>query len=139
MRIGDLDASTAAQQGPFDVVTDDANVVLGKQQVATAFSMSAMRADMNYIAAVTDAQFEALSGEVAGARQQLLVQPQHRHAPGRTALFYRDYRARGDAGPSLGRNQRKQRRRLAQRTRERRFRVLIGTEAKWPLEGRFAR
>ena len=72
--IGDLDASTAAQEGPVDVVTVDANGVLGKQQVATAASVAAVRADMGYIAAVTDAQFQALSSDVAalGGRVNVL-------------------------------------------------------------------
>ena len=64
--IGDLDASTAAQVGPVDVVTVDANGTLGRQQVASAGSVENVRTAMNALAMVSDAQFDALSTRVAG-------------------------------------------------------------------------
>ncbi len=64
VRIGDIDASTAAQQGPVDAVTVDANGVLGKQQVATAASVDNVRVALNSVAQVSTAQFDALSGRV---------------------------------------------------------------------------
>ncbi len=63
--IADLDASTAAQSGPVDVVTVDANGTLGRQDVASAAWVEAIHTSMESIAAVTDAQFDALNGEVA--------------------------------------------------------------------------
>ena len=62
--IADIAASTDAQQGPVDVVTVDANGTLGRQRVATAASVDTVRVSMNHIAAVTDAQFTALSGRM---------------------------------------------------------------------------
>ena len=64
--VADIDASTAAQQGPVDVVTIDANGRLGRQQAASAASVQEVRVAMDYISAVTDAQFSALTGEVQG-------------------------------------------------------------------------
>lgn len=64
VRIGDIDASTAAQDGPVDVVTIDANGTLGKQQAASAASVANVRVAMDHIAAVSDAQFAALSNRV---------------------------------------------------------------------------
>lgn len=62
--VAGIDASTAAQQGPVDVVTVDANGTLGRQKVATAQSVQDVRASLSYIAAVTDTQFADLSGRV---------------------------------------------------------------------------
>ncbi|MEL6485835.1 MAG: hypothetical protein AAFQ13_01640, partial [Pseudomonadota bacterium] len=66
VRIGDIDASTAAQQGPVDVVTVDGNGVLGRQSVATAASVDNIRVSMDALAQVSDAQFAALEGRVVG-------------------------------------------------------------------------
>ncbi|MGX7953170.1 hypothetical protein ACWPM1_11470 [Tsuneonella sp. HG249] len=65
VRIGDVTASTAAQVGPVDIVTVDANGTLGRQQAASAQAVQAVSAQMEYIAAVTDSQFSALSNQVS--------------------------------------------------------------------------
>jgi hypothetical protein len=62
--IADINASTAAQQGPVDVVTVDASGTLGRQQVATAQSVADTRVAMHYLAAVSDAQFSALENQL---------------------------------------------------------------------------
>ncbi len=64
VRIGDIDASTAAQVGPVDAVTVDANGTLGRQSVATAASVDNVRVALNAVAQVSTAQFDALSGRV---------------------------------------------------------------------------
>lgn len=64
VRVGDIDASTNAQVGPVDVVTVDANGTLGRQQAATAASVQNVRVAVDHIAAVSDAQFNALSNDV---------------------------------------------------------------------------
>jgi autotransporter adhesin len=61
VRVGDIDASTDAQVGPVDVVTVDANGTLGRQQAASAQSVSNVRVALNAVAQVSDAQFNALS------------------------------------------------------------------------------
>jgi hypothetical protein len=66
VRIGDIAASTLAQVGPVDAVTVDANGVLGREQVATASSVANVRAALNNVAMITDAQFDGLSRRVAG-------------------------------------------------------------------------
>ncbi|WP_454599483.1 hypothetical protein [Qipengyuania sp. SM2507] len=73
VRIGDIAASTAAQVGPVDAVTVDASGTLGRQAVAAASAVDSIRLSMNHIAAVTDAQFSALSGRV-GALENGLAQ-----------------------------------------------------------------
>ena len=78
--IADIDASTSAQQGPVDVVTIDASGVLGRQAVVSQASMDAgldkLRSRMDALSAVTDAQFAALSSDVAalGGRVNMLEQ-----------------------------------------------------------------
>lgn len=64
VKVAGIDASTAAQQGPVDVVTVDASGTLGRQKAATAQSVQEVRVAMDMIAAVTDSQFDALSGTV---------------------------------------------------------------------------
>ncbi len=71
VRVGDLAASTAAQVGPVDVVTVDQSGTLGRQQVATRNAVEAVRASVDYIAAITDEQFSALSERVAGVAGQI--------------------------------------------------------------------
>ncbi|MEM6827110.1 MAG: hypothetical protein AAF553_04130, partial [Pseudomonadota bacterium] len=71
VRIGDIEASTQAQVGPVDVVTVDQNGTLGRQQVATAASVDNVRVSMNALAAVSEAQFNALSGRVTGLEFRL--------------------------------------------------------------------
>ncbi|MEP6394082.1 MAG: hypothetical protein ABJ045_11395, partial [Alteripontixanthobacter sp.] len=53
-----------AQVGPVDVVTVDANGVLGRQQAASTSQVQDVRVAVDYIAAVSDAQFDALAGRV---------------------------------------------------------------------------
>ena len=66
--IADIASSTNAQQGPVDVVTIDANGVLGRQaaasQRALVTGLDKLRSHMDAIAAVTDAQFAALTTNV---------------------------------------------------------------------------
>ena len=64
MRVGDIAASTAAQVGPVQAVTVDASGTLGRQSVATAAAVADVRTSMAHIAAVSDAQFDSLSGRV---------------------------------------------------------------------------
>lgn len=74
--VAGIDASTEAQQGPVDVVTVDANGTLGRQRVATAQSVQRVHEAVDYISAVTDAQFGALAGNVQalGGRVDALEQ-----------------------------------------------------------------
>ena len=65
-RIGDIEASTLAQQGPVDVVTVDQNGTLGRQEVATAASVQNVRTSVNALAQVSDAQFAQLESRVLG-------------------------------------------------------------------------
>ncbi len=78
VRIGDIDASTLAQQGPVDVVTVDQNGTLGRQQVATSASVQNVRTSLNALSQVSEAQFGqlensvlALDGRVSGLEFQL--------------------------------------------------------------------
>ncbi|MXO87014.1 hypothetical protein GRI38_13350, partial [Altererythrobacter aurantiacus] len=64
VRIGDIAASTAAQEGPVEAVTVDGNGTLGTTAIATAASVQNVRVAMDHIAAVTDAQFGALENRV---------------------------------------------------------------------------
>ncbi|MEM6858515.1 MAG: YadA C-terminal domain-containing protein, partial [Pseudomonadota bacterium] len=64
-------ASTAAQEGPVDVVTVDGNGVLGRQQAATAASVANIRVSMNALSQVTEAQFGTLSNRVGALEGQL--------------------------------------------------------------------
>ncbi|MEM6858144.1 MAG: YadA-like family protein, partial [Pseudomonadota bacterium] len=57
-------ASTAAQEGPVDVVTVDGNGVLGRQQAATAASVANIRVSMNALSQVSEAQFATLENSV---------------------------------------------------------------------------
>nr|WP_237489091.1 YadA-like family protein [Tsuneonella aeria] len=68
VKVAGIDASTAAQVGPVDVVTVDASGTLGRQRVATA---QEMRTAVEYISAVTDSQFSDLSGRVAAIDTRL--------------------------------------------------------------------
>ncbi|MEP2736865.1 MAG: YadA C-terminal domain-containing protein, partial [Erythrobacter sp.] len=65
VQVGDIDASTDAQVGPVDVVTVDANGTLGRQQAATMSSVQNVRVAVDQIAAVSDAQFDALSARTS--------------------------------------------------------------------------
>ncbi|NNC59699.1 MAG: hypothetical protein HKO05_06880, partial [Erythrobacter sp.] len=71
VRIGDIAASTAAQQGPVEAVTVDGSGTLGTTAVASAAAVQDIRVGMNHIAAVTDAQFNALTGRVSGLENGL--------------------------------------------------------------------
>jgi hypothetical protein len=77
--VAGIGASTDAQVGPVDVVTVDANGTLGRQRAASAQSVQEVRTSIDYIAAVTDAQFGALAGDVqalggrVGALEQQMV------------------------------------------------------------------
>lgn len=63
--VADIAASTAAQQGTFNLVTVDAGGTPGRgAAVATAASVESLRAEVAYIAAVGDGQFADLSGRV---------------------------------------------------------------------------
>ena len=62
--VAGIDASTAAQVGPVDVVTVDASGTLGRQRVASAAAVQEMRVAFDHISAISDAQFAALAGDV---------------------------------------------------------------------------
>ena len=62
--VADIDASTAAQLGPVDVVTVDGSGTLGRQAVATARQVQSVSTAMDLIAAASDAQFNALTNRV---------------------------------------------------------------------------
>lgn len=62
--VAGIDASTAAQQGPVDVVTVDAHGTLGRQHVATTASVDSVRTSLDHISAVTDSQFSDLSNRL---------------------------------------------------------------------------
>ena len=64
VRIGDIAASTAAQEGEVQAVTVDGNGTLGTTAIASAASVRTVRVAMDSLAAVTDAQFNALTGRV---------------------------------------------------------------------------
>lgn len=64
VRIGDLEASTAAQVGPVQAVTADASGVLGRQAVASAQSVQAVGASLRQVAEISDTQFGVLDGRV---------------------------------------------------------------------------
>jgi hypothetical protein len=69
--VADIASSTAAQQGPVDVVTIDAAGTLGRQRVATAGQVETVRLGMDHISAVTDAQFSTLGGRVTALESQM--------------------------------------------------------------------
>ncbi|MBD59243.1 MAG: hypothetical protein CL808_03865 [Citromicrobium sp.] len=70
--IADIDASTAAQTGPVDVVTIDSNGVLGRQQTASAAAVATVRRTMTDLAVVSDAQFAALDNRVGALESGFL-------------------------------------------------------------------
>ncbi len=71
VRIGDIEASTLAQQGPVDIVTIDQNGTLGRQQVATAASVANMRVSVNALAQVSETQFNTLASSVTALDSRL--------------------------------------------------------------------
>ncbi len=122
VRIGDIDASTAAQLGPVDAVTVDANGTLGRQSVATAASVDNVRVALNAVAQVSTAQFDALSGRVQAIDFQLdqldddvrsgvaaamaLTDAPMPSQPGKTSYIGKGATFRGEFGFSLGLTQR---------------------------------
>ena len=125
MRIADIDASTAAQAGPVDVVTIDANGTLGRQQVATASAVGNLAASVHHIAAVSDAQFMALGDRVSSLEGQVgtlfdltrandkdaqqgiaavaaMAQPHFPSEPGKTSYASNVATYRGEFGISAG-------------------------------------
>ncbi|KRA83184.1 hypothetical protein ASD76_03700 [Altererythrobacter sp. Root672] len=71
VRIGDLEASTAAQVGPVEVVTVDDSGTLGRQSVVTTVQFNAVSASMIGALAISDTQFDELSGRVDGIAGQV--------------------------------------------------------------------
>nr|WP_067786379.1 hypothetical protein [Paraurantiacibacter namhicola] len=71
--VADIDSSTAAQVGPVDVVTVDANGTLGRQSVATTSSVRQIAMGMLHIQAVTDQQFLALGNRVTAVEDRVNV------------------------------------------------------------------
>ena len=123
VRIGDMNASNAAQTGTEFLVTVDNNGTLGKQEVSAAFS-SAARAAVASLA-VTDAQFDALAGKVTGldcrvntlfdlashARKEMrrgialataMAHPHFPSEPGKTSYATNVAHYRGQTGISAG-------------------------------------
>lgn len=62
--VGDMAASTAAQQGAVQTVTVDERGVLGTRAVATVASVQSVRAAVDHVALVSDLQFAGLEGRV---------------------------------------------------------------------------
>jgi len=71
--VGDIAASTAAQVGPVNVVTVDANGTLGRQSVVSTAQLETVRTSMIGALAVSDAQFNALSGRIDGIEGEMGV------------------------------------------------------------------
>ncbi|TCJ32185.1 hypothetical protein E0504_44430 [Parafrankia sp. BMG5.11] len=71
VRIGDIAASTAAQSGPVQAVTVDANGTLGRQAVATTAALNEVSTRMISALAVTDSQFADLSNRVGNLENRL--------------------------------------------------------------------
>ena len=71
--VADIDASTAAQEGPVDVVTVDSNGTLGRQRVASSAAVDTMRVSLGHIAAISDAQFAALDARVSTLEGDVLT------------------------------------------------------------------
>lgn len=64
VRVGDVEASTAAQVGPVHVVTIDQQGTLGRQSTVTTAQLETVRISMIGALAVSDAQFSALGDRV---------------------------------------------------------------------------
>jgi hypothetical protein len=64
VRVGDIEASTAAQAGPVQVVTVDQYGTLGRQNTVTTAQLETVRVSMISALAVSDAQFSALGDRV---------------------------------------------------------------------------
>ena len=65
VRVGDIDASTAAQEGQLYSVTVDNEGTLGKgSALATGQQVASLATQMQAVAAVSDAQFAALQADV---------------------------------------------------------------------------
>ncbi len=73
VRVADIAASNAVQVGAEQVVTIDSNGTLGTSEVASAASVANVRVSVDYLAAVTDAQFSALDGRVGGLETGLVA------------------------------------------------------------------
>jgi autotransporter adhesin len=86
IKIGDIAASTAAQVGPVNVVTVDANGTLGRQSVVSTAQLDSVRVSMIGALAVSDAQFGALSNRVDGLEFEL-GQVDHRTSAGIAAAM----------------------------------------------------
>ncbi len=71
VRVADIAASNAVQVGAEQVVTIDSAGTLGTSEVASAASVANVRVSVDYLAAVTDAQFSALSGRVGNLESSL--------------------------------------------------------------------
>lgn len=65
VKLGDVEASTAAQVGPVWVVTTDENGTLGRQAAASTQSVGRVSMDLLQAVQITDARFDALDGRVA--------------------------------------------------------------------------
>ena len=73
VKVGDIDASTAAQQGPVYAVTVDATGTLGRSSTVSTAQLETVRSSMIGALAVSDAQFDALSGRVEGLEEEVGV------------------------------------------------------------------
>lgn len=72
VRVGDIDASTAAQDGQLYAVTvDDAGTLGRGSALATSQQVASLATEMQAVAAVTDAQFSALQADVDSLSFQL--------------------------------------------------------------------
>jgi autotransporter adhesin len=123
--VAGIDASDATQVGTERVVTVDSAGRLGVSNVATVAAVDNVRVSMNYLAAVTDAQFDALTSRVAGIEGSIdtlfdltstvdrdaqrgiasiaaQASPHFPSAPGRTSYASNVATYRGEVGVSAG-------------------------------------
>ena len=111
--------------GEEQIVTIDSAGTLGVSNIASAASVANVRVSVDYLAAVTDAQFSALSGRVSGLESGLVAtnfrldelteesrsgvaaamaqaEPPFPPEPGQTGYAVRGATFRGEYGFSLG-------------------------------------
>ena len=125
VKVGDIDASTAAQQGPVYAVTVDATGTLGRSSTVSTAQLETVRSSMIGALAVSDAQFDALSGRVEGLEEEVgvlfdlattqrketrqgiaavtaMASPHFPSAPGKTSYASNVGYYRGEIGVSAG-------------------------------------
>ncbi len=129
VRIGDVAASTAAQVGPVEVVTVDANGTLGRRSISTTASaapqLEALTSGINTALAISQTQFDGLQSQFDGLQGRVstlfdlaatdrkdsrqgvaavaaLANPAMPSEPGRTSYAANVATYRGEFGVSAG-------------------------------------